>query len=91
MENVQIPRFIDDQPSILFWDLDEFIIFAFFIMMGIWLKSMMLGMIFGYFVVQKFKKGKGNHLEGRLAHMAYYYGILDLNPRFNKKETTYFK
>jgi conjugal transfer pilus assembly protein TraL len=82
MDEVEIPHYLDSQPQIFFWELDEFAPVIFFMGIGIatdtltaWIPIMA---IFTY-VFQRFKISQ---MEGILTHLVYWYGVLPLNMRF---------
>lgn len=69
-------KYIDDQPSLFFWDLDEIIILSSFFVIGMLVERLLLFLAIGigirYFLV-KLKKEKS---EGFLFHILYWWGIL---------------
>ncbi|HQN01032.1 MAG TPA: type IV conjugative transfer system protein TraL [Candidatus Hydrogenedentes bacterium] len=75
----KIPRYIDDQPKIFFWDLDVFLIFSTLLFMGILtdylLSSLVVGATIGY-LFTKFKAGKP---DSYLFHALYWHGFLRLS------------
>ena len=82
MDQVSIPRYVDDQPSLLMWDFDEFAILAAIFAVGIITGHTLPGLIVGWFSAGQFQKTKGNYLNGRLEHLAFHYGFWDLNKKF---------
>lgn len=93
MEQVKIPRYVDDQLSLLIWDFDEFVIVSAVFGIGILIGYTLIGLIAAWYFCGQFRKTKGNYLNGRLEHMAFYAGLWDLNKKFKHggKERVYFK
>lgn len=78
MEDVNIPRFIDDQLQFYFWELDEVIVMTSIFALGIWLGQMLYSMV-GMFVVYKlFVRVKNAAHRGLLLHLAYWHGLFAL-------------
>lgn len=82
MEDIEIPHYIDAQPQVFFWELDEFATVFFFMAIGIatdtltaWIPIMIL---FSYF----FQRYKAGQMEGILVHLVYWNGVLSLNKKF---------
>lgn len=84
MREVDIPRYVDSQPQIFFWELDEAIVFMACFAVGIAIGGWFtLGSIFmGGFVVKAFKRFKNGALDGVLLHMCYRAGLMGLNERY---------
>ncbi len=84
MKEVDIPRYVDNQPQIFFWELDEAIIFigclAGGIAIGGW--ATVLAMFGGYFAVKLFRRFKSGALEGVLLHICYWAGVFGLNKHY---------
>jgi type IV conjugative transfer system protein TraL len=93
MQQVKIPRYVDDQLSFLIWDFDEFTIVATLFGLGIITGHTFIGLIAAWYFSGQFRKTKGNYLNGRLEHMAFYLGFWDLNQKFKHggKERIYTK
>ncbi len=74
----RIPRYIDDPPTILFWDLEEFVLLCIFVVIGFITGNLtqfgIIGMIVSK-VVGKFKQDKS---DGYFLHILYWWGIMPL-------------
>lgn len=82
MDLVRIPRYVDSQMQILFWEIDEVVPVVALMGVGI-MTDTMVYMFFVMFIVWKlFGKFKNRNLDGILMHMAYANGISNLNKRF---------
>jgi type IV conjugative transfer system protein TraL len=71
-------------PQIFFWEIDEFLIlstcFGFGIVMGG--LNTVLGISFGLFAANLFKRYKDGGLAGQLNHLAHWRNILNINAAF---------
>ncbi len=82
MDLVQIPRYVDSQMQILFWEIDEVVPVVALMGVGI-MTDTMLYMVGVMVVVWKlFGRFKNSNLDGILMHLAYANGISNLNRRF---------
>jgi conjugal transfer pilus assembly protein TraL len=72
---VRIPRYIDTQPQILWWELDEVIILIMAIFAGILTRQLtyfLLGGVISTYFITKLKSGKS---KGYVFHWFYWLGI----------------
>jgi conjugal transfer pilus assembly protein TraL len=74
----KIPRYIDDPPSFLFWEIDEVIVISLFVCVGILARILTIMLILGYFVSKILKKVKQTKSEGFFLHVLYWHGFLTL-------------
>lgn len=82
LKTYRIPRHVDDMAQFFFWEFDEFILF-FAIWIGfIVIGYTLIGLALAGYVSNRFAKTKGNYLSGRLHHMAFHFGVLNLNKKF---------
>ena len=84
MNEIDIPRYVDAQPQLFFYELDEAIVFASCFGVGIWMGGWFaaLSLLAGHLTVRIFKRFKNGALDGILMHMCYSAGILSLNDRY---------
>lgn len=84
MNEVDIPRYVDAQPQLFFWELDEAIVFISCMAAGIWFGGWItpLSMIGGFFCVKAFKRFKNGALDGVLLHICYRAGLTGLNKKY---------
>ncbi len=82
MDEVEIPHYIDAQPQILFWELDECA--PVIALLGIGVGTDTLSLCFPFMIAFSylFKHFKASQMEGILMHLVYWYGILGLNKMF---------
>lgn len=74
----KIPRYIDDQPKIFFWDLDVFMIASTCIFLGIITQNLLTGIFLGVGVSYGFTKFKTGKPDSFLFHALYWYGFMKL-------------
>lgn len=84
MKEVDIPRYVDAQPQLFFWELDEAIVYVSCMAAGIAIGGVAtpISMVVGWFVVKLFKRFKNGSLDGVLLHICYRAGLLGLNKRY---------
>ena len=82
MDEIEIPHYIDAQPQIFFWELDEFV--PIFALMGVGIATDTLTPLIPLMFVfsNLFQKFKSSQMEGVLMHLVYWYGVLPLNKIF---------
>lgn len=75
---VEINRNIDDPMSFFFWEIDEIVVIAATMFIGIVINSLItlgiIGMVFAY-ILRKIKKSSS---EGVMIHFLYWHGFLPL-------------
>lgn len=72
---VKIPRYIDSQPQILWWELDEIIVLIMCLIVGIITRQLtyfLLGGFVATYFITKLKTGKS---EGYFFHWFYWIGM----------------
>ncbi len=79
MNEVQIPRYIDSQMQMFFWEFDEFILAVALFAVGIVMNSLLVAVILIYFVNKAFRRYKDGSMPGTLMHLAYWVGMMPLN------------
>lgn len=84
MTEIEIPRYVDCQPQLLFWELDEAIIFVGCLAGGIAIGgyATLLAMAGGVFAVKAFRRFKNGALDGILLHLCYWAGVMALNKHY---------
>lgn len=83
---MQIPRYIDSPPQLFFWEIDEFMLLAACLGIGIVIGGFFTfgSLALGFFVIGQFRKFKSNGLAGQLNHLAHWNNIFNINPSFPK-------
>lgn len=69
-------KYIDDQPSLFFWDLDEVVIFSSFFVIGLLIDRLLLLLILSLVVRHFLVKLKNSKSTGYLFHLLYWWGII---------------
>lgn len=82
MDEVEIPHYIDSQPQIFFWELDEFAPVVVLMGLGIMTDTLTACIPFMFAFSYVFQRFKASQMEGILMHLVYWYGILPLNKLF---------
>lgn len=79
MQEITIPRYIDSQMQLFFWEFDEFILAVSLFAVGILLDSLLLTVVMIYVVNKAFRRYKDGAMQGALLHLMYWYGFMPLN------------
>lgn len=74
----RIPRYIDDPPTILFWDVDEIAVICICMVVGIITGELTKFIIGGLLVSKVIGKLKDDKSDGYLQHVLYWWGIMPL-------------
>ena len=84
MNEVDIPRYVDSQPQLFFWEIDEAVIFIGLLGCGIAIGGWftLLSITAGYYAVKAFKRFKNGALDGILLHLCYWLGVMSLNKHY---------
>ncbi|MDK2792868.1 MAG: conjugal transfer pilus assembly protein TraL [Deferribacteres bacterium] len=87
-EDYRIPKYLDSQPVILFWELDEFILFIVIIFVSMFIRHQFVGFIIAFTLVQTFKKIKKKRHKGFLFHIGHKFGLVQIKniPPYHIKE-----
>jgi len=86
MRQVAIPRNVDEPLPVLFFEVDEVIVFVVCVLVGIVTRELTYTVIASIFVVRAFSRWKNGKLPGVLAHMVFWYGIFALNKVFSASQ-----
>ena len=78
MEGRYIPRFLNAEPQILWWDLSEFIKVLFFIFFGVLADHPFLFLILGLIFLKLTTKLTSQKEIGFQKHLAYHFGLYGL-------------
>lgn len=83
MNQVRMPQKVDDPLPFIFFEIDDVVVLVLCITVGIVIRELTYTAILGLFAVRIFGKWKTGKLQGVLAHMGYWYGLLGLNKTFS--------
>jgi len=78
MEEHRLPKYLRAQPQLLNWELDELMVWAPFVIVGLLINHMFLLSLVGYFVMRGYIKLKRNKQDGYLLHFFYKLGLYNL-------------
>ena len=76
MENITIPRYLDDPPSLLFWQIDEVLPAIVVMGIGFLMGHIFIAIILAYVSIKITSKLKENAQEGYAKHLFYWFGII---------------
>ncbi|MQU03031.1 type IV conjugative transfer system protein TraL [Pseudomonas sp. FSL R10-2245] len=75
---------VDSQTQLLFWEIDEAVIFIGCLGAGIaiggW--ATIASLVGGWYAVKRFKRFKNGALDGILQHLCYWAGVMQLNKHY---------
>lgn len=90
MRQIQMPRSVDEPLPVVFFEIDEVIVFIVCVMVGIIIRELTYAILASIFIVRSFSRWKSGKLPGVLAHMAFWYGIFALNKVFTAANGRHF-
>lgn len=88
--HIEMPKYVDAQIQILWWEADEFLIAMTVIGVGLMLHVFIYPLIFLFFVMPVITKMKREALEGTAMHALYATGLIPLNKEFTDALETEF-
>ncbi|MEM2126174.1 MAG: type IV conjugative transfer system protein TraL [Candidatus Methanosuratincola sp.] len=74
----EIQRYLDEPPTLFFWEIDEVIVMAASIFMGIMVGALLSFGIAGVLCAQILRKIKKKSSEGVFVHFLYWHGFFNL-------------
>lgn len=74
----RILRYIDDPVSFFFWDIDEIVVFATFMVVGMLTDTLSYLLIVGIGLTFVLSKAKQSRSEGFFMHVLYWNGLYKL-------------
>ena len=83
MNEIPIPRYVDAQHQLFFWEIDEVVIIMSIIGLGIALDFFFYSLVPAIGLGLIFSRYKNGNLDGVLLHMAYWSGFFSLNKVFS--------
>lgn len=81
MEAIELPRAIDEPPTILLWSADEIAPLAISIVFGMFIGQAFIAVILGMVITHFYRRLLSSSQEGLLIHMLYWYGLGPFNYR----------
>jgi conjugal transfer pilus assembly protein TraL len=82
----RIPRYIDDPPQFLWWELDELMVVVGGFGLGIFLNYPTIGGLIGIILARLSSKQKSGQADGYLWHFFYWLGVVPGKPPGNIRE-----
>ena len=82
MDEINIPRYIDDQQQFFFWELDEAAVAITLFGVGIVAESIFFSFIMIVLISMQLRRFKNNTLPGTLLHIAFWNGLTGLNREY---------
>lgn len=76
MERVPFPRDVDAPQRFLLWTVDQFMVFAVFLGIGIFSHALFTCIVIGIVCSWGFTRWRDSKPDGFLVHMAYWYGVI---------------
>lgn len=73
-----ICRYIDDPPSVFFWEIDEVMVFGVCFIVGILSNSLLIFFMIGAGCATILQRMKKSQSDGFFMHFLYWHGILKL-------------
>lgn len=80
-----IPKFLDAQPQFLWWEIDEFLILVFSLVIGMFFDEKVIMFSLGILIQKTYSKLKTGKQQGFLYHKLYSWGLLRLKSNLIKK------
>lgn len=76
MQNVRIPRRIDDPPHLLLWSADELAPMLIGLLIGVIIDKALICVFAGWLVTSAYRRFRDNAPDGYFLHVLYSYGFL---------------
>jgi conjugal transfer pilus assembly protein TraL len=76
MKYVKVPRFVDENMQISFFEIDEVMFIVAGLFLGVLFKMLFWGLIAGFFLASLFSKYKQSKNRGFLLHFIYWHGFV---------------
>lgn len=83
MMDIEIPRGIDDQYQVLWWEIDELFLAGLIFGAGLLLHKIVLPVILAILASRQLSKAKMEALPGTGLHLMCSFGLAKLNDEFN--------
>lgn len=81
MEPVQIPRQIDEPPTVLLWNTDELAPIVLLHVIGIFTGNVLIMTALGFAASSLYKRFRDGHPDGYLQHLLYWIGLMPTSAR----------
>lgn len=82
----RIPRYIDDPPQFLWWEVDELVVVVTGFGLGIFLSYPTMGGLAGILLARLARAQKAGNADGYVWHFLYWLGLLNGRPAGHIRE-----
>jgi conjugal transfer pilus assembly protein TraL len=81
MERIELPKFIDEPPTILLWSVDELAPFIVGLVIGMQLNQALIFTIFGLLLTKVYRRYLDQNADGFVNHWLYWHGLTFSNAK----------
>ena len=78
---VEIPRHVDDPPTLLLWRIDDLVPVVLMLVLGILADQLLVFLLLGIVLVRLYGRFRDSRADGYALHWAYWSGLLGLRGR----------
>ena len=78
---VEIPRHVDDPPTLLLWRVDDLVPVVLMLVFGILVDQLLVFLLLGIVLVRLYGRFRDSRPDGYALHWAYWVGLLGLRGR----------
>ena len=78
---VEIPRHVDDPPTLLLWRIDDLVPVVLMLVLGILADQLLVFVLLGIVLVRLYGRFRDSRPDGYALHWAYWAGLLSLRGR----------
>jgi conjugal transfer pilus assembly protein TraL len=78
---VEIPRHVDDPPTLLLWRIDDMVPVVLMLVFGILADQLIVFLLLGVVLVRLYGRFRDSRPDGYALHWAYWAGLLSLRGR----------
>ena len=81
MATVEMPRHVDDPPSLMFWRIDDVTPFFMLLIIGIFINQPLILVVLGFFAVRLYGRFRESRADGYALHGLYWFGLMPITRR----------
>jgi conjugal transfer pilus assembly protein TraL len=81
MQSLELPRGVDDPPSLLLWRLDDLIPLILMLVIGMLTDRLMIFLVLGLVLSRLYGRFRDSRPDGFALHWCYWQGLLPLRAR----------
>lgn len=79
---IKMPKYVDSQIQVLWWEVDQFLIFMAAIGIGLLMHQFLIAVVFNFVSMPMITKFKRASLDGMAMHVMHGSGLMPLNKEF---------